>query len=160
MNVVHLVGRRNHGKTTLLVELVRELRGRGVRLGTIKHSSHSHELDTPGKDSHRHRQAGAAPTAIICANLTAVFVPAAGGDPYALLAPLYAQTDLVFVEGHLDGPGRKLEIWRAELGTSPLCRERADIEALITDDPVEVSVPIWPRADIGVLADRLVALHR
>ena len=55
---IHVVGRRNHGKTTLLVELVEELCRRGLRVGTLKHSSHTHELDTPGKDSHRHRLAG------------------------------------------------------------------------------------------------------
>ena len=55
--------KNDRGKTTLLIELVEELTRRGVRVGTIKHSSHSHELDTPGKDSFRHRQAGATPAA-------------------------------------------------------------------------------------------------
>ena len=59
MKRVHILGRKNHGKTTLVVELVEYLTARGMHVGTIKHTHHAHELDTPGKDSHRHGEAGA-----------------------------------------------------------------------------------------------------
>ena len=59
MRRLHVLGRKNHGKTTLVAELVAELTRRGWRIGTIKHTHHHHELDTPGKDSWMHRQAGA-----------------------------------------------------------------------------------------------------
>ena len=161
MKPIHVVGRRNHGKTTLLVELVEEISHRGVRVGTIKHSSHSHELDTPGKDSFRHRQAGATPAAIITEDLIGVFVPRGdGADFYDCLTGMFAGCDLVLVEGHLDGPGAKIEVWRQSVGQPPLAAERDDVVAVISDDPVSLEVPVWPRNDLAGLADRLLALAR
>lgn len=153
MKRLHIVGRKNHGKTTLMVELVRELTHRGWRVGTIKHSCHRHELDTPQTDSFRHRRAGAAPASIVSTDLVGIFLPREpGDDDYARLAPLYADCDLVLVEGHIDLPGTKIEVWRAELGTSCLAAERPGIAAVVTDDPVDVSVSVIPRGRI----DRLV----
>ena len=60
-----MIGRKNSGKTTLVSELVTEFTARGYRVGTIKHTHHQHELDVPGKDSYRHREAGAAIVGII-----------------------------------------------------------------------------------------------
>lgn len=159
---VHVVGRRNHGKTTLVVDLVRALTARGLRVATLKHSSHRHELDTPGKDSHLHRTAGAARAAIVTPTLAAVYLPRAEGeDPDALLLPLLAGCDLLVVEGHLDGPGPKIEVWRARMATPPLASERADIAAVVTDDePEALSVPVWPRSDVPALACRVLALAR
>ena len=57
MNRIHIVGRKNHGKTTLIVEVLAEFHRRGIRVGAIKHSAHRRELDPPGKDSYRHREA-------------------------------------------------------------------------------------------------------
>ncbi len=82
MKTIHLVGRQNHGKTTLLVELIEELTRRGIRVGTIKHTSHVHELDTPGKDSFRHRQAGADPVAVVSKDLIGVYLPRESGADF------------------------------------------------------------------------------
>ena len=59
MHVIGIVGWKNSGKTTLVVELVRLLTERGLKIGTIKHAHHSFDIDQPGKDSYRHREAGA-----------------------------------------------------------------------------------------------------
>ena len=59
MRRIHIIGRKNSGKTTLVVELVQQLSAMGKRVATIKHTHHRHELDVPGKDSYRHREAGA-----------------------------------------------------------------------------------------------------
>ncbi len=159
MNTIHIVGRQNHGKTTLLVELIEELTRRGVRVGTIKHTSHTHELDTPGKDSFRHRQAGAAPVAIVSKDLIGVYLPRdQEGDFYEHLAPMFTGCELVLVEGHLDGPGVKIEVWRQAVGGLPLATERDDIAAVISDDPVSLQIPVWPRNDMTRLADRVLAV--
>lgn len=158
MNRIHIVGRKNHGKTTLIVELLHELRGRGVRVGSIKHSSHAHELDTPGKDSHRHRQAGAVPASIVTPESIGVFLPRPRMSVYDLLEPLYANCELVVVEGHIEAVGTKVEIWRAAMGTPCLAADHADIRAVISDDQPPVSIPVWPRTDIAKIADRIVAL--
>lgn len=164
MKRIHIVGKKNHGKTTLTVALVSELDRRGVRVGTIKHSPHSHDLDTEGKDSYRHREAGGRPAAVVSMDQMGIFLRHADGDdPYAILEPMYANCDLVLVEGDKGLPeGLKLEVWRANLGSEPLCSDpdRADIVALITDDPVEVDLEVWPRDDVSSLADRVMGLLR
>jgi len=155
---LHIVGRRNHGKTTLIAELVREFCRRGIRVGTIKHSCHAHDLDTPGKDSHRHRQAGAQPAAIVTRDLIGVFLPRPEEPLYERLEPLFADCHLVIVEGNIDAPGLKIEVWRSAAGNTCLAAERADILAVVSDDRPALRVPIWPRGDIVTLADRVFAL--
>ena len=157
MQCIHIVGRQNHGKTTLMVELLKELTRRGLRPGTLKHTSHSHELDMPGKDSFRHRQSGANPVAIVSKDLIGVYLPRdPEADFYESLAPMFADCDLVLVEGHLDGPGTKIEVYRQSVGGVPLAAERTGIMAVVSDDPVSTRVPVWPRRDIVGLVDRIL----
>lgn len=157
---IHIVGRKNAGKTTLIVELVGELCRRGLSVGTVKHTSHRHELDVPGKDSWRHRQAGAAPVAVLSRGVTAVFMPGTSDTAaYESIAPFYADCDVVLVEGWQAAQAIKLEVWRADLEEAPLACWRRDIAAVITDDRVEVSVPVWPRADVSRLADLVLAVR-
>ena len=158
MRRVHVVGRRNHGKTTLMVELVQEFCRRGIRVGTIKHSRHVHDLDTPGKDSHRHRQAGGQPAAVVTQDLIGVFLPRPAECVYERLEPLFADCEIVIVEGNIDASGVKIEVWRAAAGSDPLAAERTDIAAVVSDDRPTVRVPVWPRSDIRNLADRVLAL--
>ena len=159
LKLIHIVGRKNHGKTTLMVNLVQELTRRGVRVGTIKHSSHRHELDAPGKDSYLHRQAGGNPAAIISQDLLAAYLPRpAEMNPYHALAPLFTGCDLVLVEGDFDAPGPKLEVWRQAVGGWPLAAENSSIVAVVSDDPVEVETPVWPRSDVSELARRVLEL--
>ena len=161
MNRIHIVGRQNHGKTTLIVELVEEFTRRDVRVGTIKHSAHRHELDTPGKDSYRHRVSGAAPAAVVTADLIGAFIPFAVGDsPYAKLQPLFADCRLVLVEGHIEAQAPKIEVWRQEVGGPSLATEKNGIVAVVTDNPLEVHLPIWPRSNIRDLAGQLLEISR
>ena len=158
MHTIHIVGRKNHGKTTLVLELLAEFGKRGLRVGSVKHSVHVHELDTPGKDSHSHRLAGAEPVAVVTSELVAVF-QSRRDNFYEQLAPLYAHCDLVLVEGHIDGPGIKLEVWRESIGGPCLADERADIAAVISDDQPKASVPVMPRCDVPTIADKILALQ-
>jgi molybdopterin-guanine dinucleotide biosynthesis adapter protein len=162
MKRIHILGRKNHGKTTLVVELVEHLSARGLRVGTIKHTHHSHELDTPGKDSHRHRQAGASVVGILSRGMSAVFwapdAEAASEDRYEQFAPHFAGCDLVIVEGDTMAAGLKVEVWRQAVGSTPMSREDASIVAVISDDDPQVSVPSWPRRDVAVVADEILKL--
>lgn len=158
---LHVIGRKNAGKTSLVVELVAELSRRGLRVGTIKHTSHRHDPDTPGKDSWRHRQAGASPVAVLSREVTAVFLPAVdGGDEYARLEAFYAGCDLVLVEGGQTADAVKIEVWRTALGQPPLAESCRGVAAIVTDDPVAGAAPRWPRADVARLADLVLALAR
>jgi molybdopterin-guanine dinucleotide biosynthesis protein MobB len=157
MNRIHIVGRKNHGKTQLVVELVTELSARGLRVGTIKHTHHRHELDTPGKDSHRHRTAGAAAVGVLSRSMSAVFLPAGpcgpAEDRYAALAPSLGHCDLVVVEGDSATTAPKIEVWREVLGTAPLAQQDDSILAVVSDDRVDMATRVWRRSDVVGLAN-------
>ena len=157
---VHIVGRKNHGKTTLVVEIVEELVRRDIRVGTVKHTSHVHELDTPGKDSFLHRQAGGTPVAVVTPDLVGVYQTRSVDRPmYDRLAPLYDDCRLVVVEGDASASGGiKVEVWRSEMGDTPLAAERDDIKAMVTDDAADFGPPRWPRSNVGEIVDRILAL--
>ncbi len=157
-NYIHIVGRKNHGKTCLIETLINEFTKRGLTVGSIKQSSHNHEVDIVGKDSFRHRQAGANPSAFITPQAVSIFIPRqAGDDPYAMLAPLYGSCQIVIVEGHIEGKGYKIEVWRADLGKPPLAMERSDIVAVVTDDPTPTQkLPILSRSDISQVVEFLI----
>ena len=156
---IFFVGHAGSGKTTLLERLLVGLTARGRRVACLKHSPHVHELDRPGKDSHRHRLAGACVSGVISQGLAAVFLPLdAGEDAFERLASLYADCELPLVEGHKEAEGRKLEVYRAEVGEAPLAAGADGFWAVLSDDPVDAPVPVWPLADLEGLLDRLEAL--
>lgn len=166
MKRIHILGRKNHGKTTLLVELVEHLTSRGLRIGTIKHTHHAHELDTPGKDSHRHRAAGASVSAILSRSLNAVFWPpepqpsgeGTAAERYAEFSPHFATCDLVLVEGDTTCQGTKIEVWRQAVGSEPMALSDPQIRAVVTDDVIDVPVPCVPRSDIRAIAATILSL--
>lgn len=159
MRRIHLVGYSGHGKTTLAVALIAHWTAAGLHVGSIKHTGHIHELDTPGKDSWRQRQAGARPAAIIAGNRLALHLPLQSTtDPYAALAPHYAGCALVLVEGDADAQAPKVEVWRAGLGVLPLATDHTDIAAIISDDPTPVGVRRWSRQDVPAIAQQLQRL--
>ena len=160
MNIVHITGRSKNGKTALIVELIEEMTRRGLKVGTLKHSGHAHELDKPGKDSYLHRQAGAVPVAVSTTNQMAVFLPRDPGEnPFDRLFTLFCDCDIVLVEGYINGPGKKIEVWRAGLDKAPLFIERREVQAVVTDDPIETDLPVLPRSDIPSLVDFLITLR-
>ena len=156
-NYVHIVGRKNHGKTTRVADLVAEFCRRDVRVGTIKHSCHQHDLDTPGKDSYLHRHAGANPAAIVTADAFGVFLRREPDtDFYARLAPWFTDCDLVLIEGGIEASGLKIEVWRAAVGTPCLAPEYPQIAAVVSDDAPAVAVPVWPRSAVAALMSQVV----
>ncbi|QDT67475.1 Molybdopterin-guanine dinucleotide biosynthesis adapter protein [Planctomycetes bacterium MalM25] len=161
MKRLHVIGRKNHGKTTLVVALIEELTGRGLRVGTIKHTHHRHELDVPGKDSHRHRTAGATVVGVLSKGLSAVFLPSDDSGPsrdrYAPLATVFASSDLVLVEGDSGTTAPKIEVWRAEVGSRPLAEEDLSVLAVVTDDDLPTAGLTLPRSDLQTLADWVIA---
>ncbi len=134
MNCLALVGWSGSGKTTLLTALLPLLAARGLTVSTIKHAHDGFDLDRPGKDSFRHRAAGAREVLVTSGRRWALLHEVAGDEPDlpALLARL-APVDLVLIEGFKAAPGAKLEIHRPALGKPPLWPGRADILAVASD---------------------------
>ena len=162
MKRLHIIGGKNHGKTTLVVELVREFARRGDVVGTIKHTHHQHELDVPGKDSYQHRMAGAAVVAILSPSMTAVFSPTgltdrANDDCYLTVAPAFAGCQLVLVEGDSQTTAPKIEVWRSELGTPPLAACDPSINAVVTDDKLPFRAEVLPRSDVAGLSKWIIS---
>ncbi len=136
MKVFGLIGWSGSGKTTLLTALIPCFAARGLSVSTIKHAHHALQLDQPGKDSHRHRQAGAAETMLAHAAGFALFAGQHGAEPglEALLARL-APVDLVLLEGFRDYDIPKLEVYRPALTKPPLWRKMA-VMAVASDVPL------------------------
>jgi molybdopterin-guanine dinucleotide biosynthesis protein B len=130
MHVVGIVGRQGSGKTTLIEKLIPALQGRGLTVSTIKHTHHHHiELDVPGKDSHRHRVAGA--SEVIVASDTG-WARIAARTESATLPHLLAQlraVDVVLVEGFKQLEGlRRIEVFRGD--GAPLALADSSIAAV------------------------------
>ena len=156
---IHIVGKKNSGKTTLIVELVQHYTANGLRVGTVKHTHHHHELDTPGKDSHRHREAGAVAVGILAPSINAVFWKSSEEDTinrYQQFTPIFSDCDLLLVEGHYQTTAPKLEVWRSEVIEEPLAKSDTSIIAVISDEQLELTTPIWSRSDITALAEKIL----
>jgi molybdopterin-guanine dinucleotide biosynthesis protein B len=153
VKVLGLSGWSGSGKTTLLTALIPCFAARGLTVSTIKHAHHALELDQPGKDSHRHRHAGAEETMLAHAAGFALFAGNHGAEPplEALLARL-APVDLVLVEGFRDYAIPKLEVFRPGLAKPPLWQTMAVI-AVASDAPL----PDCPRPVLNLNAPAAVA---
>ncbi|MDE2582206.1 MAG: molybdopterin-guanine dinucleotide biosynthesis protein B [Rhodospirillales bacterium] len=136
MKVLGVVGWSGSGKTTLIERMLPMLRGAGLAVSTVKHAHHGFDMDRPGKDSYRHRAAGARETLVISGTRWALLHEEAGPTPAlpALLARL-EPVDLVLVEGFKTHPFPKLEVHRPSLGKAPIWPGERDVAALAVDTP-------------------------
>lgn len=163
MKVIGIAGFSGAGKTTLLEQLIARLRAGGARVSVVKHAHHRFDIDHPGKDSWRHRQAGAFEVVIASdlrlAKLREFERPAEAGA-HELLAEL-ADCDWAFVEGFKHADLFKLEVWRSEVGARVLYPEDPYIVAVATDRadalPVPTHLPILDLNQPDLIVD---FLHR
>lgn len=149
-----LAGYSGSGKTTLLEQLIPELKKRGLRLAVIKHAHHDFDIDQPGKDSYRHRKAGADQVLVSSAQRWAL-MHELGDTPEPSLAEHLARLspcDLVLVEGYKRETIPKLEIYRAGNGKPLLFPDDPYIIALATDTPLTTHLPCFDLNDVQSLA--------
>jgi molybdopterin-guanine dinucleotide biosynthesis protein B len=134
LNVLGIVGWSGSGKTTLLVAILPLLRASGLRVSTIKHAHHGFDMDVPGKDSHRHRLAGAHEVLVASSRRWAILHEVEGPEPGLrdLLARL-EPVDLVLVEGFKSHDYPKLEVFRPELGKPSLWDKEPRVVAVASD---------------------------
>lgn len=151
------------GKTTLLERLLPRLRERGLRVAVIKHAHHGFDVDQPGKDSHRLRQAGAAPMLVASRSRLALMMETpdqAEADLEALVAMVAPQRpDLVLVEGFKAWPLPKLELHRPALGKSLRVAEDPWVRAVASDAPLALpaGVEALDLNDLDALSDWIAA---
>ena len=156
MKIFGIAGYKNAGKTTLVVDVIRELTGRGLRIATVKHAHHEFDIDHPGKDSYLHRAAGACEV-IVASSMRWAHIVELGDKPEPSLAELLEHVgavDLVIVEGFKHGDHPKLEIRRQGSDAPLIAAEHDSVLAIVSDGEVpDAPVPVMDRADIGAIAD-------
>lgn len=142
MHVVGFAGYSGSGKTTLVEQLIAELKNAGLRVAVIKHAHHAFDIDHAGKDSYRHRQAGAQEVLIASSKRQALireFAAPVQHSVHALIAQLDAGTDWVLVEGFKQSDLLKVEVWRAGATDHPALYPEDDcIVAIATDSPAQL----------------------
>jgi molybdopterin-guanine dinucleotide biosynthesis protein MobB len=157
--VIGVVGWRDNGKTTLVVRLVEHFSASGLRISTVKHAHHSVDPDQPGKDSWRHRDAGAQEVMLATAKRFVLFheLRDMAEPPLDQLLARMAPVDLVIVEGFKRFPQPKIEAHRAVRGTPLLARDDPSIIAVASDELLtDLAVPVLALDDIAGIA-RLIA---
>ncbi|MFT3777377.1 MAG: molybdopterin-guanine dinucleotide biosynthesis protein B [Ottowia sp.] len=163
MKVICIAGYSNAGKTRLIEQLIPALKARGLRVSVVKHAHHRFDIDQPGKDSYRHRQAGAFEVLVASSHRLALmreFERGAGLSVHQLLAELHDGVDWVLVEGFRDSDLRKLEVWRADAGQPARYPDDDFVAAIATDSPERLPLatprPVLDLNDAQAVADWLV----
>jgi molybdopterin-guanine dinucleotide biosynthesis protein B len=154
-----ITGWKNAGKTGLMERLVTEITARGFTVSTVKHAHHSFDVDHEGRDSYRHRAAGAAEVLVAGRDRWALMAELRGGDEPpldALLAKL-SPVDLVLIEGWKSAPHPKIEVWRAETGHPLIAPGDPTIRAVATDGVVEVDCRVIDLNNAAALAEFVLA---
>ncbi len=156
--IISIVGRSNSGKTTLAVKLVRELKQRGYRVATIKHSHHALELDTEGKDSWLYSKAGADTVIVVSPTTMGVICRTPQEIPLSKIMDAYiADMDVVIVEGYKAEAVPKMEVFRTEVSDELVCKDDKNLLAVIGDKNPEIGVPFFHiRDNVSAIVDFLV----
>ena len=160
MRVIGLAGWSGSGKTTLLVRLLPELIRRGISVSTMKHAHHVFDVDQPGKDSFRHRAAGASEVLVASANRWALMHELRGAsEPSAAeLMKHMTQVDLLIVEGFKREQHDKIEIHRRKNGKPLLYPDDPRIVAVLSDEPLlDCPLPVIDLDDLVKVADFVIA---
>ncbi|CDS49390.1 Molybdopterin-guanine dinucleotide biosynthesis protein MobB [Polaromonas sp. CG9_12] len=163
MKVIGFAGYSGSGKTTLVEKLIPALKLRGLRVSVIKHAHHKFDIDHPGKDTFRHREAGAFEVVVASSNRLALireFEQPAELTVHHLIAELYEGVDWVLVEGFKHSDLLKIEVWRASSGKPTRYRDDDYVVAIATDSPGQLPVatlrPVLDLNDTDAVADFLV----
>lgn len=160
LKLLGIVGFKNAGKTTLTERLVSELTARRYRISTVKHAHHAFDIDQEGRDSWRHRKAGASEVAIVSANRWALVHELRGGPEPALqeIVSKLAPCDLVLTEGYKWEKHPKIEVRNVALAHPELAGKDPTVIAIAANGAIENSaVPVFDRENVKVIADFIVA---
>lgn len=152
--IVSFVGKSGSGKTTLLVKVIEEMRRRGYTVGIIKHDAHGFEIDHEGKDSWRHKKAGASTVALSSPEKFAVIKDVnPEWAPERIIASYLTDVDVVIAEGFKKSDFPKIEVIRKENSSEPVCGNDKRLLAFVTDLKLDSKVPVYDINDFKGIAD-------
>lgn len=155
MRLFGITGWKNTGKTTLTERLVTEFVARGFSVSTLKHAHHSVDVDQPGTDSFRHREAGASQVLLASGNRWALMNELRGASEPSLeeLLARLDPVDVVLVEGFKSAAHPKIETYRKSAGHDLIAPPKPSILAVASDCPLDVDRPVFDLDDIAGIAD-------
>ena len=153
--VISIVGKSESGKTTLIEKLIPELKRRGYLVGVVKHAHHGFDMDRKGKDSYRHRQAGA-DTAMIASPGQVAMIKNNTGERLDDLLPYFNDMDLLITEGFKRDRAPKIEVFRAQRHRHPACKDDDTLIAVVSDTPLDLTVPQFASEDIQAITEFIV----
>ena len=145
MKVFGVIGYKNSGKTVLMERLIRNLTARGLSVSAVKHAHHTVDIDQPGKDSHRHREAGARQTVLASAHRWALMTElgSTSEPPLSSLLARLDPVDLVLVEGYKRDTHPKIETFRAAAGHTLIAPGDPTVRAVAADTHLDLGVPVF-----------------
>jgi molybdopterin-guanine dinucleotide biosynthesis protein MobB len=157
--VYGVTGWKNAGKTGLMERLVAEITRRGFSVSTIKHAHHATDVDHPGRDSYRHREAGAGQVLVASPLRWALMTELRGSvePPLDALLNQLDPVDLILIEGYKSAPHPKVEAHRAATGHPLLTPENTTIRAVASDAQPTIGVPMFHLDDTKAIADFILA---
>jgi molybdopterin-guanine dinucleotide biosynthesis adapter protein len=161
MHIFGLAGWSGSGKTTLMTAIIPQLAARGLSVSTMKHAHHEFDIDRPGKDSWRHRQAGAHQVMVASSHRWALMQELRDAPEPSLdeLVARMSPVDLLLVEGWKRHPHPKIEVYRPSLGKPLLYPGDPWVVAIASDEKLDAPVPLLPLGDpaaiAAFIADRL-----
>lgn len=159
MKLFGVVGWKNAGKTGLMERLVTEITGRGITVSTVKHAHHSFDVDHPGKDSFRHRTAGASEVLLASGNRFALMHELRGAKEPSLaeLLTRLSPVDLVLIEGYKRDDHPKVEAHRAVTGNPLIAPEDPTVRAVAADVSLDLDRPVFDLNDTVAIADFILS---
>ena len=154
MEIFGFAGWSGSGKTTLIEKLIPRFVGAGLRVSLIKHAHHTFDVDHPGKDSYRHRHAGASEILVTSSRRWVLMheLRGAAEPPFEEQLKRLSPCDIVIVEGFKHAPIPKLEVWRAQTGEALLHPNDPHIVAVASDAKVETQLPLLNLNDVEGIA--------
>ncbi|WP_169543043.1 molybdopterin-guanine dinucleotide biosynthesis protein B [Sneathiella aquimaris] len=159
MKIIGISGWSGNGKTTLLERLIPSLMSKGYSVSTLKHAHHHFDIDKPGKDSFRHREAGATEVLISSSNRWALMHENRDGqeaDMVSLIAQM-TPVDILLVEGFKSENFPKIEVWREESDAPPLHLNDDTVVAVATDsDTLKTDLPLLDLNDEAAVAEFII----
>ncbi|MBE0412386.1 molybdopterin-guanine dinucleotide biosynthesis protein B [Yoonia sp.] len=159
MKLFGVTGYKNAGKTGLVERLVTDITQRGITVSTLKHAHHTFDVDQPGKDSHRHRVAGAHQV-LLASGTRWALMSELRDQPEPPLADLLARldpVDLVLVEGYKRDSHPKIEAFRAQTGNPLIARDDPTIRAVASDTALDLDRPTFDLNDTVAIADFILS---
>ncbi|MBS1162234.1 MAG: mobB [Burkholderiaceae bacterium] len=158
MKVIGFIGYSNTGKTTLIEKLIPLLIARGLKVSTVKNAHHGFDMDRPGKDSHRYREAGSQQVLIATSERWALLTEVRGGPaPLEALIAQLAPCDLVLVEGFKsEGRFPRIEVRRSTSTEPPIFPRDPNVIAVAADHAIETALPVLDLNDAAKIAAFIV----